>query len=143
MIFKQLILSFLATVGFAIFYSSPKKSVLPTGVIGMVGWIIYFTLENYLSTGKFLAAFIASLIVSTLGEASAKIYKKPATLFIVPGLLPLVPGAGIYYTMFELVNDNTSEFLTIGLETLFIAGALALGIIVSSVFSNSMRQKDY
>lgn len=143
MILKQAILSFLATVGFAAFYSSPQKSVLPTGIIGMIGWIIYFTMETYMATSKFLAAFVASLTVSILGEISAKIYKKPATLFVVPGLLPLVPGAGVYYTMFELVNKNVSNSVNTGLETLLVAGALALGIIVSSVFSNSIRQKNY
>ncbi len=141
MFIKQAILAFLATASFAAFFSEPKDVLIPTGIIGMVGWLIYFYMENLFAYDKFISIFIASLTVSVLGELSAKKFKKPATLFTIPGLLPLVPGAGVYYTMFNLVNKlNYSEK---GVETLLTAGAIALGIIVSSVFSNSIKRKIY
>ena len=92
---------------------------------------------------KFVAAFFASLTVCILSELFAKIYKNPATMFILPGLLPLVPGAGVYYTMYDIVTNKVADAVNTGIETLLVAGALALGIIVSSVFSNSLRKKNY
>ena len=40
--------SFLATVGFSIFFNSPKKSLLPAGIIGAIGWTVYLTLQKTL-----------------------------------------------------------------------------------------------
>ena len=45
-----------------------------------------------------------------------------------PGIFPLVPGAGIYYTAYYFLRDDRTLFLNKGVETLKIALALALGI---------------
>lgn len=142
-IIKDLIFSFLATIACSAFLSAPKKGMIPTGVIGMAGWMVYSAIQNNFNNSILFAAFFAAFIVSTLGEIAAKLYKKPATLFTLPALLPLVPGAGVYYTMLDFVNKKGPSALNRGIETLLIAGAIALGIIVSSVFSNSIRRKSY
>ena len=62
----------------------------------------------------------------------ARLCKTPVTTFIVCALIPLVPGGGMYYTMLEVIQGNVQEALVKGLETLSIAGVLALGILVVS-----------
>ncbi len=137
----QIIFSFLSSFSCAALFSAPRKSLIPSGFVGMVGWMIYYFINNFTNHSIYLAAFLGSLAVSILGELSAKIFKKPATVFIMPGLLPLVPGAGIYYTMLDIVNDSAVPGYSKGLETLLVAIAIAFGIIVSSVFSNSIRRR--
>lgn len=65
--------------------------------------------------------------------------KKPATVFITPGIVSLVPGAGMYYTMLYLVQKDYSQATIAGSETFFMAAAIAIGIIVSTIFSRSLR----
>jgi len=142
MLIKQMLLSFLSTAAFSAFFSAPKKSIPVAGLLGMLNWSIFLIISDMLGASKILAAFIGTLIASILGEIAAQKFKKPATVYIIPCLLPLVPGAGVYYTMFDLVNKRATA-INSALETLLIAGAMAFGIIVSSIFSNSIRRKIY
>ena len=54
-------------------------------------------------------------------------FKAPVTGFLTIGILPLVPGGGIYYTMEYCVSGQTSQFIETGIHTFAIAGALAVG----------------
>ena len=52
--------------------------------------------------------------------------------FLTIGILPLVPGGGIYYTMEYCVSGQTSQFIETGIHTFAIAGALAVGVLIVS-----------
>ena len=54
----------------------------------------------------------------------------PATVFIVTGIFPIVPGAGIYYTAYSLIVSDMALFQQKGMETLVLAGAIAIGILL-------------
>lgn len=141
---KQFILSFISTVGFSILFSAPKETLSYAGFVGASGWSIYYITSNVFSS-NIAGTFFAALTVGILGEVFARSNKKPATLYITPGILPLVPGAGMYYTMFALVEKDFLSAADKGAETFFIAAAIAIGIIISSIFSQSItrvRQKD-
>lgn len=142
MLIRQMILSLVSTMAFAAFFSAPKKSIPVAGFLGMLNWSIFLIISDVLGHSKVSAAFIGTLVASILGELAAQNFKKPATVFVIPCLLPLVPGAGVYYTMFDFINKKATAAST-AMETLLIAGAMAFGIIVSSVFSNSIKRKIY
>lgn len=130
--------SFFATVGFAIYFGAPVNAILPSGIAGGVSWSFYYIIF-LIFNNKILATFMGALLVGTLGEILAIKYKKPATVFITPGLVPLVPGAGMYYTMSYLVSRSYNEAISSGTEVFFIAAAIAIGIIASTIFSKSIR----
>ena len=50
------------------------------------------------------------------------------TIFLLPGIFPLVPGAGIYYTAYYFLQGEEVLFASKGAETFKVALALALGI---------------
>ena len=83
---------------------------------------------------------MGAFLVGTLGEILATKYKKPATVFITPGIVTLVPGAGMYYTMSYLVNENFISAIDEGVEVFFIAAAIATGIIFSTILSKSTKK---
>lgn len=58
--------------------------------------------------------------------------KCPATGYLLIAFIPLVPGAGIYNMMDAALRGDTQDFLTTGLHTLSIAGALAVGVLIVS-----------
>lgn len=143
-IIKQFILSFIATIGFAILFSSPKETLSHTSFVGASGWTVYF-ISSHIFNSNIPGAFIAALTVGILGELFARLKKKPATLYITPGIIPLVPGAGMYYTMSALVEQDFLMAAKKGSETFLIAVAIAIGIIISTIFSQSIttvRQRD-
>lgn len=136
---KQFLFALLSTIGFAILFSIPKDSILRAGLVGAIGWTIFSTSSLFFKS-TIAGTFFAALTVGILGEFLAKHYKKPATIYTIPGIIPLVPGAGMYYTMLALVEN---EFLTAGskgTETFFIAAAISIGIIVSASLARSLNR---
>ena len=104
--------SFLATVGFSIFFNSPKKSLLPAGIIGAIGWTL------------------AATLISLLSEILARKMKFPAIIFVIPGILPLIPGLGLYNTMLSLVEGSYSNAISIGTDALFVSASIAMGVLL-------------
>lgn len=79
--------------------------------------------------------FLATVVVSILSEVLARIMKAPAAIFLIIGIIPLVPGGGLYYTMDALINGDMQLFLEKGMSTAAYAGAIAVGVsMVTSVF---------
>lgn len=133
----QFIFAFLSTAGFAVFFNIPKDSVFKSSICGAIGWVVYIILtSSYSSTIR--AALIAAITVGLVGEFMAKKYKKPATIFTIPGIIPLVPGAGMYYTMLAIIDKNFIGAAEAGTEAIFTAIAIAIGIIISSSFSRAL-----
>lgn len=101
---------------------------------GTLTWFTYRLVLRY--SGNFYIPYFAAIVVAAIyAEVMARIRKYPATAYLVISVFPLLPGAGIYYTMMGVVNGDFSAVLTNGGQTLAIAGILAVGILlVSTVF---------
>ena len=70
--------------------------------------------------------------VSLYSEYMARKHHSPVTVYLVIAYIPLVPGGGAYYTMEHLVGGNTQLAMETGIHTLFVAGAIAMGIVLVS-----------
>ena len=121
--------SFLATVGFSIFFNSPIKSLMPVGIIGGIGWTTYIILLGF-TKSSILSNFFAATLISLLSEILARKMKYPAIVFAIPGILPLIPGLGLYNTMLFLVEGNYSSALSTGSDTLFTSASIAMGVLL-------------
>ena len=120
--------AFIGTAAFALLFSVPKKYYFFGGGIGAAGWLTYRLLG--LVCGRIIAVFLGTVAVILLSRLLAVREKCPVTEFMVPGLFPLVPGAGIYWTMYELVMENPSAASQRGFESFQDVIAIVLGIIV-------------
>ncbi|MDD7794039.1 threonine/serine exporter family protein [Clostridium sp. 'White wine YQ'] len=130
---KEIVVSIIATFGFGIIFNIKGKNLVFASLGGGLGWLVYKLSLTHSNSGT-LALFISSIIFSAYSEILARILKSPVTTFIICALIPLVPGGGMYYTMYEIVQGNIDKSLELGLNTLASAGTLALGIIfVSSI----------
>ena len=89
--------------------------------IGAVSWGVYLLSEPLGSDA--VRCFVATIVVSAL----ARLLKAPATIFLVIGIIPLVPGGGLYYTMDYLLDKNFPMFSQVGLQTASTAAAIAVG----------------
>lgn len=137
-IYMHFIYSTLATVGFSIFLNAPVKSLLPAGITGGVGWAIYYYLMG-VSSNSIFANFIAAAIVSLISEILARKLKHPAILFVIPGIIPLVPGLGMYNTMLYLVQADYNLSISTGADVLFVACAIALGVLVITSLARTLN----
>lgn len=130
-LFIQGIYSFLCVAGFSIMFNLPRKLIAIASTNGMFGWLVYVFFQN-MGTNFIIPAFVGSICVGIIGEVLAIRYRRPATLFIIPGIIPFVPGYGIYNTMYHIVDQNFNMALTYGAESIFIAISIACGIVLAT-----------
>ena len=123
----QLITAFLGALGFALLFSLHRRHLLFAALGGMLTWGIYLLIHSFLQS-PFLANLAASVFAVSLAEALAHWRKCPATLFVVPDIIPLVNGSSLYYAMSFEVQNDMSAANTYGHQMLISALAIAAGI---------------
>jgi len=134
----QIIFAFIATYCFGILFNIKTRKLLFTSLAGAIGWAT-FLLTQRLGESETMAYFFAAISLSVFSEIGARYLKTPVTSILICGLIPLVPGGGMYYTMYHVIqNDSTASF-TRGIATLSAAGALAMGIVFTTSMVKAIR----
>lgn len=88
-----------------------------------------------MSTNESFNYFLAAIFIALFSEISARVLKAPVLVFLVCGIIPLVPGGGMFYTMLETLKGNIDKALSLGCNTLMLAGSIATGIVLVSSFT--------
>jgi uncharacterized membrane protein YjjP (DUF1212 family) len=83
--------------------------------------------------GKQAAAFVAAFAIGVVGNLAAARLRRSALVFIVPGVLMLVPGSAGYNSVLQLVTDQQITGITAGFDTFVTAISIAYGLMVSTV----------
>ena len=131
-LFLPCLYAFLACLGFCVLFRIRGLGAVLCSLGGALAWLVYLV-SGPLSGGiDFLQYFWAAVFLSAWSEGMARLRKCPATGYQLIAFLPLVPGAGIYNMMEYALNGDTERFLSTGMHTLSIAGALAVGVLVVS-----------
>ena len=124
----QFLVCFFATLSFAVLFSAPKRQLVFCGLTGAAGWLVYL-LVMQTEFGFGVANLAAAFTLTLMARIFAAIERNPVTVYLLAGIFPLVPGAGIYYTSYYFIMHEMEAFAAKGAETLIIAGAIAFGIV--------------
>ena len=103
-IVANLICPFFGTIAFSVLFNVPKRFYLSCGITGTMGWIVYCLTVNLTSAA--IASFLGTLVVVLISRMLTVRMKCPITVFLISGIFPLVPGAGVYYTAYYLVMNQ-------------------------------------
>lgn len=134
----DLILPFLsalfATFGFCLLYNIRGKNLVVSAFCGGFAWMVYLIADSF-SVAMVVPYFIAGMAIALYSEISANLLRAPVTVFLIPGIIPLVPGLTIYRTMEACLFGDISEFANGLINTFKIGAAISLGLIlISSIF---------
>lgn len=134
---EQIFVAFVASLGFGIIFNIRGKNLIFAALGGGLSWFFYlFLTQNKIN--NVVSLFISSIIFSIYSEICARYLKTPVTTLVICALIPLVPGAGMYYTMYESILGNVSRAASLGLDTISSAGSLALGVIFVSTITKQV-----
>jgi uncharacterized membrane protein YjjB (DUF3815 family) len=136
---EQMMTSFIATGAFGIIFNVPKQSLIKCGIIGMIGWMIYFLLSS-VEIDVVFATFVAAFSIGVMSQLVAKIYRTPSIIFSVSGIIPLVPGGMAYDAMRNFVENDYDIALTLAAKAFMISGAIAFGLVFSEVINQIIRR---
>ena len=122
------------TFGFGILYHIRGKKLLLATLAGVLGWAAYHAAGMW-GFSESLCYLVAAAAVTGYSEIFARVEKTPTTTFLAPGVIPLVPGGGLYYSMHYAMKEEWPLFAEKALHTLELAAFIAIGIIlVTSAF---------
>jgi len=125
----QVLAGALAALGFSVLFNVRGLKILVAALGGIVGWLIYLLVKRF-GGSPVLATFVASVGIGLYAELAAGLWGHPATLFVASAVIPLVPGGGMYTTMGHALQGEIPQTVSAGLETLYLAGAIATGLAV-------------
>ncbi|WP_394206025.1 threonine/serine exporter family protein [Shewanella waksmanii] len=135
------IFSAIPAVGFAMVFNVPRRYLGYCALAGALGHscrtlLMHFNLPIEWST------FIAAALVSLLTIQFAKRHLAPPLMYAVAAIIPMVPGTYAFNTVIALVQLSTLPAITTelldsvvsnGLKTVFILGALAVGLALPNL----------
>ncbi len=128
----------LAALGFGILFKIPKRVIITVFFLGFfAGLVKFFVLQNGFNIAS--ATFLAALSVGFLAIAFAKRVAKPTVVFIIPAIIPMIPGYFAYQVILNIRKfiffhqaTNNQVFLNhifyYGFMTLIILFAISIGV---------------
>ena len=137
--FVQLLAAYVGTVAFAVLFGVPRKYYLDSGLCGMLGWLLYLILMNYTGLSVANVVFFATVLVTFTAMVLAIVRKCPITVYLICGIFPLVPGAGIFWTTYNVVSEQLGAALHTGVTALKVTVAIAFGIILVAELNGKNR----
>ena len=118
-----------AMVGIAIIFDVPPKKLF-WALIGSAISCVLMLIGDKFGLDPLITNMIATAVPCVYCEIMARVLKTPTTVFMIPTLLPLVPGSRLYYTMFYLFNGDQVLFMQNMLAAVKICTGIAVAIIL-------------
>lgn len=126
----QMASAFLGTAAFAVLFGVPRRCYVTAGLVGMCGWIVYLLVTRLTPLSVAGGTFFATICVALLSNFSARKMKSPSTIFLICGIFPLIPGAGVFWSAYYIVSEQMKPALSAGFTAVKVTIAIVLGIII-------------
>lgn len=135
---ELVVLSVLASIGFAIVFQVGKKDLILAGVGGGVTRIFYLIFMSFIPN-RIVYVALSALIAALYAEIVSGIKHVPATYFMYPTMVPLIPGDLFYYMCVGVITSNVDMFKQNAIQCTLALVGLSVGFVVCSFASNAMR----
>ena len=83
--------------------------------------------------GAAAGVFVAALAIGTVGGVVSGALRRSPLVFIVPGVMILVPGSAGFNSILKLLTGQTVSGIDAGFNTFVAALAIAYGLMLSTV----------
>ena len=124
----QTLMGAISSVAFAIFFNVRGKKLAWFFLGSAIDWAVYLYCVHHLEN-EFIAMLFATMTAALFSEVLARVIRAPVLILLVPMLVPLIPGRGLYNTMDALIRSEKERFIDCGVSTVSCAAAICLGII--------------
>lgn len=129
------------TLGYCLLINVKRNKIVYGCLGGVVSTFLYCACVEAGLT-PLLQNLIPAAVVTLYAEVLARVVKAPATVFLIPSIIPLVPGGRLYYTMRAIVDGDADSAKIYAMETIVIALGIAVGIVVISLVFYHISHKN-
>ena len=138
----QLISCGIASMGFAWLFKAADKQAFYVGIGGSMTWGAYL-IAQYFHGDTFICTIVAAAVVAAYAFIMSRYHRAPATIFLTTSIMPVVPGASLFYMMygFEQGDYVMANQQAITLATTCLA--IAFGFLLVDIASQYVyKQKE-
>ena len=127
----------LAVFAYGVRLGVPPRAVGQAAVLGAVSWLLYRAVTAPQGpVDSSVATLAAAILIGACGRALASRQAAPAALWVVPAILPLLPGLQIVQAMLAVTDAARIGGLVAAAGTAFIIGTgVATGDIAVTMLS--------
>lgn len=138
MLLQDAVVASVPAIGFAMLFNVPKKALMYCGFAGALAHSIRLLLLHQWGIPIALGTLLVSFLVGSLGMYWSRRHLIPVQVYTVAAIIPMIPGKYAFTSMVGIVQmglhqvtpDIVERVLSNALITLFILGAIALGLAV-------------
>ena len=134
----NMLLAFLTAMFTGVTLRTPPSAWIPVGFTGMLGWMAIQGLP-LLKMPELVAAVTSGIVIGAFAEIMARIQKHPVTIYIVSGIIPLVPGITAYNSMLSFLNKQFNNGLFLTFKAFLLASYIAAGLAIVPVVVRYFR----
>lgn len=138
MLALNMFLAFLTALFTGITLRTPLAAWVTVGLTGMMGWGARQFLSDR-NIPELLAAVSGAIVIGTMAEIFARLQKQPVTVYIVSGIIPLVPGTTAYSSMLQFLEKQYDSGLSLAFRAFLIASYLAAGLAVVPLIIRTIK----
>ncbi len=137
----QVIAAGLGAGGYSILFNIRRDKLLYASAGGSLAWIIYILASQFITTNAFITNMLAAAFATLYSEMLARIKKAPTTVFLIPSIMPMIPGGGLFYTMSAVISNDTVLFEKYFVTTIETALGISIGIMFMSLIGVRIVKK--
>lgn len=126
----------IVSASFCLLFQVRGRKIFAASLGGALGYVIYLILLDH---GSISALFFSSAFMALSAEISARIFRAPATLFLSPALILIVPGGGMFECALKMLQGSRYEAVVQLGNVMMDAGAIAVGIIIVTSLQRFIR----
>ena len=138
--YMEVLAATFSTFFFGVIFSLTGKKLIYSSFAGGLGWYTYLLFFKEIGYSKTASYLVSAMVITIFAEIISRLKRTTVTTTLIPALIPLVPGGGIYYTMSFFVENRLPEAFEKGRETIFLTVALSVGIFLISTFSQILNR---
>ena len=131
----QTVAAFIACVGFAMIHKNKPSRIFTCGLCAALTWVVCLIAGYVTDDNIFMTYFVAAAFGTLLSEIVARITKAPSTIYLIPAILPMVPGGSLYYATYGIVTGNSASASYYGERTALSGFGIAVGLVVVMIFT--------
>lgn len=139
---SQVIGAFVGVTAVSVYFGVSRRFLFFSGFAGAFSWFVYLLLLKA-GAKELLGVFVATLISALISNIFARILKAPVTTFLIPSILPTVPGVGMYRIVYYMLigdMEMSGYYFTYVLQ---IAAMIAIGIFIMETIFRTFIKKEY
>lgn len=136
----QLISCGVASMGFALVFKAAVKQSVYAGIRGFFNWAFYLIVQ-YFHGNDFMAVMAGAAFVAAYAYLMSRVHRAPATIFLTTSIMPVIPGASLFYMMHGFVQADYDLASGQAVALAEICLAVAFGFLIIEIVTRCIGTK--